>query len=331
MTAYTNLTGIPLSVALWLTTDDYDYDQRSNHISATTLLKPVRQIVLSARVPPQDAIPDIASLVPSRMGSAIHGQIEQSWLKRYKEGLIALGYPQKVVDKVRVNPTPEEAVGDIIPVYLERRAERHIDGYVVSGKFDFVADGRLEDFKSTGVFTYMSNSNDAKYIKQGSIYRWLNPDIITQDRMAIQFIFTDWSRQRASIERAKGYPQNRTLEHVLPLDSPAATEAWIRTKLSQITQYQTAPDELIPRCTDEDLWRKSPVWKYYKNKDKMSRSTKNFDTQGEANIRLAEDGYTGVVVEVKGKVTACKYCSAFPVCKQKDEYLKSGELEIEEL
>ena len=56
------------------------------------------------------------------------------------------------------------------------------------------------------------------------------------------------------------------------------------------------------------------------------RSTKNFDNRHDAYIRLAEDGNVGIVVEVRGQVNACKYCAAFNICTQKDEYLKSGDL-----
>ena len=46
MTTYTNRANLPLSIAVWLTHDTYDHDSRSNHISATSLLRPARQTVL---------------------------------------------------------------------------------------------------------------------------------------------------------------------------------------------------------------------------------------------------------------------------------------------
>ena len=41
-----------------------------------------------------------------------------------------------------------------------------------------------------------------------------------------------------------------------------------------------------------------------------------------------EDGQVGIVVEKPGLVMACKYCSAFSACSQKDDLVASGDLTI---
>jgi hypothetical protein len=319
MPSYTNNSNLPLSIGVWLSNDTYDHDDRPNHISATSLLKPVKQLILASRVDGEKHPPDIVSLIPSRIGTAIHDGLELSWTKGYKSNLAKLGIPQRVIDRVKVNPT--ELDEDTIPVYLEQRAEREVDGYIISGKFDFIGEGRVEDLKTTSVYTFINKTSDEKYIMQGSIYRWLNPDKITRDEMAIQFIFTDWSGARTKEPK---YPNSRTHEHILPLKSVAATEIFIKSKLALLTKYWGADEAEMPECADADLWRKADVWKYYKNPEKMSRSTKNYDNQVEADIQANLKG--GIVVKKGGEVVACRYCDAFPVCKQKDKYLKSGEL-----
>jgi hypothetical protein len=321
MPTYTNNSNIPLSVAVWLAHDTYDHDERENLISATSLLKPIRQIVLSKRVDRGVNVPDIASLIPSRTGTAVHDGLETAWVTSYKEGLSNLGIPQRVINKVKVNPKFEELTEDTIPVYLELRSEKEVDGFIISGKFDFVGEGRVEDLKNTSVYTYINKTNDDKYIMQGSIYRWLNPDIITRDEMAIQFIFKDWQATRTKEPK---YPNASTLEYRLPLKSVIATETFIRNKLTQIKKYENANEADIPECTNEDLWRKADTWKYYKNPLKMTRSTKNFDNQMAADMEASLKG--GIVVKKGGDVTACKYCDAFPVCKQKDRLIATGEL-----
>ena len=45
----TNEQGIGLSMAVFLAHDDYDYDARANGISATGMIKPVRQTILGKR------------------------------------------------------------------------------------------------------------------------------------------------------------------------------------------------------------------------------------------------------------------------------------------
>lgn len=321
---YTNTTEVPLSLAVFLAVDHYDHDDDPRVISATTLIRPVRQVILSGRVPAEKATMDLIQLVNSRMGTAIHDGIERAWKHHHPKAMELLGYPKRVRELVRINPEPEELQDGIIPIYLEQRESRQVGNYTISGKFDFIGDGRLEDFKSTSVFTAIHNTNDEKYSWQGSIYRWLNPQKITKDEMAIQFIFTDWSAGKARSDPK--YPQQRLQQRIIPLKSLPETEAFIKRKVAQLEQYMDAPEKDLPPCTDEDLWRSEPVFKYYKNPSKMSRSTKNFDTLQEAQMRKAEDGHVGVIVEQPGQVTACKYCAAFPVCSQKDALVASGDL-----
>jgi hypothetical protein len=181
----------------------------------------------------------------------------------------------------------------------------------------------LEDFKSTGTYNWISQSNSQKYIQQASIYRWLNPTLVTEDTFAINYIFTDWSSVKAKQET--DYPKNRLLQQKFQLMSIQETEQFIKDKVRQINKYVAAPHEL-PDCTPEELWQRPNVYKYYKNPEKMDRSTKNFDTYWEANQRMTEDGSVGKVVEVKGEAVFCKYCAACGNCKQAAKLIQEGRL-----
>lgn len=324
MPKYGNTSSVPLSLAVFLATDSYDYNDDPNCISATALLKPLRQLVLSARVPVEDAVIDLAQMMSSRLGTAIHDGIERAWKTNYARAMADIGLPNGVIKKVLINPKPEELTDGCIPIYLEQRAYRQAGKFKISGKFDFIGDGRVEDFKSTSTYTYMNQTNNDKYAWQGSIYRWLQPEKITKDEMAIQFIFTDWSKAQASSN--PNYPQQRFQQQIFQLKSLPETEAFIKRKLEAIERYWDAPENELPPCSDEELWRSEPIWKYYKNPQKTARSTKNFDIKQEAYIRLSEDGNVGIVKEVPGQVMACKYCQAFPVCSQKDQLIASGDL-----
>lgn len=324
---YSNASSVPLSIAVFLATDHYDYDDDPNTISATTLIRPLRQIILSSRVPDGIGTIDLLSMMQARMGTAIHNGIEIAWKQHYAKALSSLGYPQSMIERVRINPQPSEVTEGIIPVYLEQRAKRQVGKYFVSGKFDIIIDGRLEDVKSTSAFVVVSGSNDEKFSLQGSIYRWLNPSLITKDSMAIQYIITDWNKHRAQADPK--YPQQRHYEKVLPLKSVLETDAWIRRKVQQIDAYWDAPEDELPLCSDSDLWRTEPTFKYYKNPTNATagkRSTKNFETLHDARLRLIEDGNVGVIKEIPGQVTACKYCKAFPICSQKDALIANGDL-----
>ena len=150
-TVYSNVSEVPLSLAVFLATDNYDHNEDPNTISATSLIKPLRQIILSARVPESDGITDLTQMVASRMGSAIHDGIERAWKTNHVNAMVAMRFPARVIDLVRINPEPEDLFDGCIPVYLEQRSHRKLGKHTISGKFDFVGDGRVEDFKTVHV------------------------------------------------------------------------------------------------------------------------------------------------------------------------------------
>lgn len=328
MANYTNKTNIPLSVGVWLATDKYQHppEDGKKYISATGLMKSTRQVVLSQRLPKGEGekLADIKDMVASRFGTALHDSIEDSWLKNHKKAMIDMGYPEKVAERVRVNPEdPNEP--NIIPVYMEQRFHKQVGDWIVSGQFDFVGDGRLEDFKSTGTFTWVNNTKDDDYIQQGSIYRWGRPDIITQDTMAIQFIFKDWMRFKVSDPK---YPPAMLMEKVYQLQEISETDRFIKKKLFAIDMHKDTPEADLPQCTKKELWQGEPSYKYYKNPDKRSRSTKNFDTPQAANLRFIKDGSVGIVVPTVPEPTACKFCPVLHICSQGQGYIDSGDLTI---
>lgn len=322
---YANLTNIPLSVAVYLATDYYDYEPKEKQISATELLKSVRQIVLAKRVPHDQFVVDIGSLIPSRMGTSVHDGIENAWLTNYKDAMRSLGYTDDIISRIRVNPVESLKTGEI-PVYMEKREFKQVGRWTVAGKYDFVFNGMLEDFKTTSTFTVTKGNRIKEHALQGSIYKWLNPDIITEPNMHVQYILTDWSAMRAKTDPT--YPQTRIVTKTVELMQPTAVEHFIKTKLALVDKYMDAPEEDIPFCTDEELWRDEPVFRYYKNPENTGRSTKNFDNYQDALVRLNKDGNVGVIRTQPGQARACLYCPAFPVCSQKDLLIAAGELII---
>lgn len=315
---YTNNKGISLAMAVWLARDQYHHDPRPNVISVTSLMKSTRSIILASRLEAGEGIPDISMLLASRLGTSLHSSIESAWVDNYQDGLSALGYPQKIIDRIKINPEIVEK-GDI-PIYLERRSERQVGKWIISGQFDLVCDGFIMDVKSTSVQVYLGGYKDEDYIKQCSIYRWLNQDIVTKDHLKIQFIFKDWSLI-ASYSNPK-YPAMPVFEHTLPLMPLHQVERFISEKLAELEKYWYAPESEIPECTDKELWIRASTWKYYGKLD-AKRATKTFDNPGEANVFMATKG-KGFVKEVKGTPTACTYCSAPSKCGQYAKYVQEG-------
>lgn len=338
----TNRGDIPLGLAVWLLHDDYDYIDEPSYVSATRLMKPLRHILLPPRVPKELRTSDVEDYIGRALGHSLHDSIEKAWLKGYKRSLMLLGYPEHVINRVLVNPTPEqlEKTPDAIPVYLEQRAFRKItvngETFIIGGKFDLVTDGILNDNKSTTAYTWLFGGKDDDYKLQGSLYNWINQkghayhDIectdpvlvqrITEDFIRINFIFTDWQKMQAKSN--PNYPQRRLMSKDISLMSLEETERWIISKLSLVQQYRDTPEAKLPECTDEELWRTDPVYKYYSDPTKTDgKSTKNFSNPAEARAYCASKG-KGVVIAVPGEVKRCGFCDAFPICSQKDRYFQ---------
>lgn len=308
----TNNNNVPLYIAAYLAYDDYDYDSRSNVISATTLIKNTKKIVMSDRV--KNYALDITDIIKARVGQSIHGAVESVWTDSEKrvEALTKLGYSKAVIDSITINPS---VVSDnMLPVYLEQRLERELDGYIIRGKFDFCAEGILRDTKTTSTYTYTKQTKLDDYILQLSIYKWLAPNMVTEDYGYIDYIFTDWKASLAKV--SKDYPQYPHYEQKIPLMSLADTEDYIRNKLREIKKYSLLPEENIPVCSSEDLWQEPTKYKYF-SKETNTKASKTFTSFREANAYLNEKG-KGVIKTITGKAKACSYCKAYDICKQRE-------------
>lgn len=331
----TNKTGISLALAVWAVNDDYDYQSRPDYISVTTLMKPIRQIVLPRRIPEEEREnPDVIDLLSRAMGNSIHDSVEKAWVVNYKANLRKLGTPNNVIARVLVNPTEADiqslkalGLGEPILVYVEQRAFKKVKTarreWTVGGKFDMVTDGIVNDTKTTTAYTWVYGGKDDDYRQQGSLYRWLNPDKIYEDFIRINFLFTDWSK--ASAKTNPNYPQSRAEFKDIPLTDVTETEAWVVAKLEQVEKYMAAPESEIPLCTDEELWMSDPVFKYYAKPETAmagGRATKNCDTMAEAREYMASKGGKGTIITVKGEPKRCDYCEAFDACSQKDTFPK---------
>lgn len=322
----TNDLDIDLPIAAWLLQDGYysgaDKAPPGELISVTSLMKPVRQQILQRQVPIEDQTVDLADLLASRMGHALHDSIERAWTEGdWQKAMKRLRYPQKVIDRIVINPKPEDVIDDQIPIYLEQRGFRETNGVVLTGQLDFSIDGAYRDVKSTSTFSYTSGSKDEDYVLQGSMYRWIMPDMIWKDTMRIEFLFTDWQKYRTN---EPNYPKSRSTHKEYTLMTTKETEEWVDERFNDIrknARYAKKQDKLI-RCTDKELWRGADSWKYYSNPEtakKGGRATKNFDNPADAEIHRQKAG-KGVVVHIPGEVKACAYCPAFAVCEQRKEY-----------
>lgn len=321
----TNKHNLPLSIAVWLLHDDYEYNADPYTISVTTLLKPIRQIVLAKQNSSADVEVDLMDLFAMRLGGALHDSIEYAWLTEPHKKLLRLGLSQETVDRIVINPT--QSIPGAIEVHLEQRGRIKLGKWTLSGKFDTVSSGQLEDNKSVVAFGYMKQSNKEDYIKQGSLYRLIYPDLVTENTIQINSLIKDWKKFESI--RSREYPSTPIKIDRYPLWPIEKTQQWAEEKLQVIDSLLNSPEDKIPLCSDDDLWRKPAVYKYFKNPD-AARSTANFDNYADAIQKQLENNGVGVIKTVPGEVKRCHHCSVFQFCKQKDAYLLDGSLKLEE-
>lgn len=332
MAQITNNSDVSLSLAVWLVNDEYDHNAGqgfNEYISVTTLMRPTKQIVLARRVPYEAQIEDVVDYARRGLGNSIHDGIEKAWVNNYAVNLAKLGVPEAVIARVRVNPSDDDrlAMPDMIPIFLEQRGYREYNGVTIGGKFDLVAEGHVEDNKSTSAFGWMYGTRDGENQLQGSLYRWIDAALpaelqkITEDWMRVNYIFTDWTK--ASAKQNPKYPQLPVEKKDIPLLSLADTELYVKHKLHDIKKQMDLSESEMKECSDEELWRSDPAFKYYadpeKAKDPNARSSKNFTKLVEANIHLSQMG-KGVVITKPGEVKRCGYCQAAPICQQRLRY-----------
>ena len=325
MARITNTTAIDLPLAVWLLQDGYDSGKENappgELISVTSLIRPTKQQILQRRVDYSKETTDVSDLIASRIGHAFHDSIERAWTTGdWRKALQTIGYPNHIIDRIRINPDPDKLSSTDIPIYLEQRRYREHQGLVITGQMDFIINGAYRDFKSTSTFAYTSGSKDKDYILQGSLYRWIAPDLITNDVMRIDFIFTDWASYR--VKSNPNYPQKRIVHKEFKLMSLDETETWVNNKIADIKVNATLPQFSMVDCTDKELWRSADTYKYYsdpKTHKTGGRCTKRFTDEGDA-ILHKNNKMKGIVVKDPGEVKACTYCPAFTICEQRKRY-----------
>lgn len=304
----TNENNLPLSLSLWLVNSSYDAKSsiQSKVLSATTLLKPTRALLLADYN--SDALTeDVTAYAAAARGNSIHDAAEKALTINYMDNMVKLG----LQPTHKINPkTFDSPVGCI---FTEFRASTEIDGYTITGKFDLVMDGHLHDFKTTSTYSYISGSRTEDYIAQCSIYAYLNPDKVIDKTFTINYIFTNWSRAQA--EADPSYPQTPVLACEYDLLSNSEVETLIKNKIKEINYYSKLDPSQYPLCSDKELWLDPPKYKCYASAE-AKRATKVFDTAAEAAAYCTAKGSKYFFKEVLGQPKRCAYCSCANICTQ---------------
>ena len=341
-----------MSVAVMLAVDNYNYNPDPKAISATTILRPLRMLQLEKLKGPDKRVLSVQDIVASRVGSAIHTMLEESWLNKeaLNKSLKKLGYTKS---KVAVNPdlkdVPKLKENNHIVVWVENYSERKVYKNTLTGTFDIAIEGVVEDLKNTSTFKIQKALQEMQgyfkaidnlprhkltvkqyyeviesirerfptlfdYGMQGSIYRFLNPNKIIEDFMYIQAIMKDWSKTKAS--KTLHYPATNPYQIGIPLFTPAEVEGWVHHKLKLL---DLASMNNLAKCTNKELWMEDDTYKVYATaKSSRCVSGGTFKSLTKANEFNRKRKKMGIVKKVKGTPRRCEYCNVRNKCTQAD-------------
>lgn len=333
-TTFTNTSGTGLPMAVWLASEHYSregcpFPEETPVWSATDLLKPLRRLVLEERLSPGQAAPvEVSSLAAAKTGTAVHRAIEETWKDKETRdrAMERLGYPRGFREDIRINPDPGDHSA-VVPIHIERRGWKMLpNGTGITGQADFVIQGNLYDVKTTTVYAFTNRKQEKTdaWTFQGSIYRWLMPEIITGSFLTVNLLLTDWSVGRAEASSGKpgDYPPSRTASLKLRLFPPEDTERKLVSLTNSLLRARKQKQEDLIRCSREELWTTQDAYKFWAKRESREagkRATKVFSLAEEAYSWQSSKGGGGEVVRFPGKPRACAWCPASPICTQREE------------
>jgi hypothetical protein len=224
--------GISKEIYEFLVQDYYDHEAVKGKYSATTLLKPTRQIILMQRHDNEIEV-KASSMFFRVLGSAVHGALE-------KLKVTDVIQEQRFDANIKV-----KFAGAYVPV-------------IITGKTDVIRilDEEIVDYKTGSVWKWILNDFE-DYAEQLSIYRFLlakqDKPLITGDKGRVVFMMRDWSE--SAKDRTNNYPPLPIMDVNLDLETVGKCEANIKRKVLEIMESERVADDALPMCTDKERWK----------------------------------------------------------------------------
>ena len=195
-----------------------DYQPTPNRYSVTTLLKPVREIILSRRHY-NEMEQDIADMTWALFGTAVHKILED--------------YGENTSEVFLTVP---------------------IGKYEVSGRIDLIDGDTVIDYKTTSIWKFkMGDFSD--WEKQTKMYAFL---LTAQGTLINHGKIIAILRDHRNGEARKDFEYPHPIETItFDFDDYSDIEYFIRQKLASINEYADKPDDELPACTDEERWARN--------------------------------------------------------------------------
>lgn len=279
-----------------------DYKPKDKQYSATTILNPTRQIILSRRYGDQ-ITQDVSNMIWMLFGTALHSILENAKEEDYQ--------------------FKEEYLKQDLGILDES-----LKGYTLSGKADLldVLKKRMTDYKTTSVFKIQKKDYE-DWRNQLLIYSWLFIKIgFEVDNAEIIALLKDWSSTKAKVD--KSYPQLQVQRVPFKFTKKdfERIEEFIINKFKEIKYCEQLPDEKLPMCTEEERWNTGMTYAVKKKKNK--RADRVYDDLKQAEEHLERVGDKEYEIEYReGTDKRClEYCSCCMFCPYyKSKYLNSEE------
>ena len=276
----TNKHGLPQALVNVVSTRDYT--PKPGHYTVTTLLKGVREILLTRRHYHEIEV-DVSEMIWSIFGTAVHN----------------------IFSGVE-NPD----------YFKEERLYLPVGDRVLSGQFDeYHIDGNeLNDFKVTSVWQVVNKNFDDWY-KQQLMYAYLfKHHNIHPTCGKVTAILRDW-RYSEFRRYGQDYPPRQVYikKFLLGEQDIANIKDYIVSKFTEIELWENTPDDDLPVCTPEERWYSGE--KHAVMKKGRKSALRVLETHEEAEVWMKEND-KGEYIECRpGTNIKCeRYCDANKFC-----------------
>lgn len=259
---------------------------KEGEVSATTLIKGVKEILLTDRHWDEITI-DVKDSIWALWGTTTHSLLEKEYSTTFTE------------------ETFEQKVGNI----------------TVTGRVDCydMANEILYDYKTTSVWKVVYKNFEDWYM-QGMIYAWLlYKKGLKVNKCKFVAILRDWSETES--QRKADYPSSPVYVYEFDVTDKDIedVEQVIALKVSQIEKNKEVEDDNIEPCGRDERWASDDV--YAVMKEGRKTSLKNFDNLEDAEKMAKELGDKHYVETRKGVDKKCtRYCSACQFCNYYKEH-----------
>ena len=267
-----------------------DYKYREKRYSVTTLLKPIREIMLMRRYG-EEIEQDVSEMIWAIFGTACHSILENS--------------------------------GDAKHLLKEKSLEMKFGDYTLSGRSDLynTASGCVVDYKVCSTFKVLKKDFE-DYRKQGLMYALMLKNMGYKVKKA-QFILVlrDWQKTKAKFD--KTYPQSQVVKKEFKFTEKDFEDIyqWISDKFKEIAIAEKQQDSDLPLCSQEDRWNSGQTFAVMKNGRKTALRV--LSTREEAEEYQEKNG-GDYIQERQGEDRKCKeYCSCCYFCDYYKNFVKN--------